>query len=143
MSVPCATHKPTQSGRTTGVSRAVGHYRGDVPEAQRDLATAATIIEGVANMLRRATMHLAESGGPEQQQVLAYDLAHSSAALETARSLIDYGNKGEVEATITCAFVADMVHDFATRLLVREAMWSVQLSELASFNEFEIGRAHV
>ena len=88
-----------------------------VPEAVKDLTVAAGVIEGVAALLRRSTKQLAESGGPERQQVLAYDLAHASAALETARSLLDYGAKGEIEATITCAFVADMVHDFSTRLL--------------------------
>ncbi|MFM8970134.1 MAG: acyl-CoA dehydrogenase family protein, partial [Actinomycetota bacterium] len=87
-------------------------------------------------MLRRATKRLAEGGGPEKEQVLAYDLAHASAALETARSLIDYGAKGDTEATITCAFVADMVHDFATRLLGREAMWGVTVAELSPFNDF-------
>ena len=107
-----------------------------VPDAVKDLTTAAGVIEGVATLLRRSTKHLAESGGPEKQQVLAYDLAHASAALETARSLLDYGAKGATEATITCAFVADMVHDFSTRLLGRESMWGVKLAELSSFDAF-------
>ena len=102
----------------------------------KDLTTAANVIEGVGQLIRRATKRLAEAGGPEREQVLAYDLAHSSAALETARSLLDYGAKGENEATITCAFVADMVHDFATRLLGRETMWSVHVSELSPYEQF-------
>ncbi|MFM8906283.1 MAG: acyl-CoA dehydrogenase family protein, partial [Actinomycetota bacterium] len=105
-------------------------------DGTKDLTTAATVIEGVGALLRRATKRLAEGGGPEKEQVLAYDLAHASAALETARSLIDYGAKGNTEATITCAFVADMVHDFATRLLGREAMWGVTVAELSPFNDF-------
>ena len=94
------------------------------------------MIEGVGALLQRATKRLAESGGPDKQQVLAYDLAHSCAALETARSLLDYGARGEVESTIACAFVADMVHDIATRLLGRSVMWTVDIAELSPFDGF-------
>ena len=41
---------------------------------------------------------------------------HASAQVHTARSLLDYGAKGDTEARITCAFTADMVHDLITRL---------------------------
>jgi len=108
----------------------------NVVDRAKDLTTAATVIEGVGALLRRATKRLAEGGGPEKEQVLAYDLAHASAALETARSLIDYGAKGDTEATMTCAFVADMVHDLVTRLLGRESMWGVTVAELSPFNDF-------
>ena len=54
---------------------------------------------------------------------MAYDLAHAAAAVETARALLDYGAKGDVEARIACAFVADAVHDVATRLIGRESEW--------------------
>ena len=39
--------------------------------------------------------------------------------------MLDYGAKGEVEARITCAFTADMVHDLITGLAGREATWGV------------------
>jgi (2S)-methylsuccinyl-CoA dehydrogenase len=107
-----------------------------VHDSLKDLTTAASIVETTSQLLRRATKRLAETGGPEREQVLAYDIAHASAALETARSLIDYGAKGELEATITCAFVADMVHDFVTRLVGREAIWTVNISELSAFDDF-------
>ena len=102
----------------------------------KDLTTAANVVAGVSALLKKATKRLAESGGPEKHQVLAYDLAHSSAALETARSLLDYGAKGSTEATTSCAFVADMVHDFVTRLVGRESMWGVGVADLAEFNSF-------
>ena len=66
------------------------------------------------------------AGGPDAQQVLAYDLAHAAAAAATARALLDYGAKGDVEARITCAFAADMAHDLVTRLAGREALWGVE-----------------
>ena len=36
--------------------------------------------------------------------------------------MLDYGAKGDVEAALTCAFVADVVHDLVTRLAGREAL---------------------
>jgi (2S)-methylsuccinyl-CoA dehydrogenase len=62
--------------------------------------------------------------------VVAYDLAHAASAIETARALLDYGGKGDTEARITCAFVADAIHDVATRLLGREEEWGASSGAL-------------
>ena len=40
--------------------------------------------------------------------------------------MLDYGAKGDVEARLTCAFVADAVHDLAAKLAGREALWGVE-----------------
>jgi len=101
-----------------------------------DLQAAATVIDLAQRVVGRGVRHLAEIGGPDQQQVLAYDLAHASAAVETARSLLDYGAKGDVEALITCAFAADMVHDLLMRVAGREALWGVEVSPLADAHDF-------
>ncbi len=62
----------------------------------------------------------------DAHQWAAYDLAHAAAAVETASAVLDYGGQGDVEAEIACAFVADVVHDVATRLLGREAEWGAE-----------------
>ena len=64
---------------------------------------------------------LAAAGSIDDHQVLAYDLAHAAAAVETAQGLLDYGAKGDVEGRITCAFVADAVADLAAKVFGREA----------------------
>ena len=51
----------------------------------------------------------------------AYDIAHGAAAVASARNLLGYGAHGEAEERLTVAFVADVAHDLATRLLGREA----------------------
>lgn len=84
----------------------------------------------------KAIRHLAANGGPDRHQTLAYDLAHAAAQVETARSLLDYGGKGEVEAKITCAFTADMVHDLISRLAGREALWGLEVAPLKSAHPF-------
>ena len=87
-------------------------------------------------MVGKATRNLAALGGPDTQQVLAYDVAHASAALHTARSMLDYGAKGNDEAMLTCVFVADMAHEVATRILGRESMWGVDSGALAANLQF-------
>jgi len=92
--------------------------------ATSDIAPDLNAVAGAVELAKRvvdgAARHLAGAGGPDAHQVVAYDLAHAAAAVENARAVIDYGNKGHVEARIACAFVADAVFDVATRILGRE-----------------------
>ena len=76
-----------------------------------DLEAAAAAIDLADHVVGRGVQQLAESGGPEVHQTLAYDLAHTAAGVDTVWSMLDYGAKGEVEARLTCAFVAEAVHD--------------------------------
>jgi len=101
-----------------------------------ELQTAATVISTAREMVNTAISSLKAAGGPDAAQVLAYDIAHVSAAVETAGSLLDYGAKGDQEALITCAFTADMVHDFITRLIGREKLWGVHASQFAYADDF-------
>ena len=75
-------------------------------------------------------------GGADEHQVLAYEIAHAAAGVATAKSLIDYGNKGDTEAKITCAFTADMVHDLASKILGCENDWGVERDALANAHAF-------
>jgi len=101
-----------------------------------DLDAAASAVDAASNVVRRALAHLAATGSVEEDQVVAYDLAHAAAAVETARTLLDYGAKGDEEARITCAFVADAVADVAARLYGREAAWGVGADDLDEARPF-------
>src|SRR5919106_3394934 len=98
--------------------------------AQPDLAAAASAVETAGSVVADAFKHLAGKGDVDADQVVAYDLAHAAAAVEGARAVLDYGEKGDEEARIACAFVADAVHDVATRLLGREEEWGTSLDAL-------------
>ena len=74
-----------------------------------------------------AAKHLAANGDEDSAQLAAYDLAHAAAAVENAAAVLDYAEKGDVENRIANAFVADALHDVATRLLGREEAWGVEL----------------
>lgn len=91
-----------------------------------DLAAARAVIDLAASVVDTAVRTMAATGGPDVQQVLAYDLSHSAAQVATARALLDYGARGDEEARITCAFTADMAHDVYTRLAGREAAWGAE-----------------
>jgi (2S)-methylsuccinyl-CoA dehydrogenase len=101
-----------------------------------DLPAAAAAIELAQAVIDRGVHHLAELGGPDTHQVLAYDLAHAAAAVATARSMLDYGAKGETEARLTCAFAAEALHDLLTRLVGRDATWGADPALLAPAHPF-------
>lgn len=101
-----------------------------------DLARAAEIVDMASNIVNNGVRHLAATGGPDVHQVLAYDLAHSAAAVEIARSLLDYGARGSTEARLTCAFVADMLHEVGSRLIGREHQWGLGDNPLRAASEY-------
>lgn len=101
-----------------------------------DLQSANEIIDLASRAVGKGLRQLAAIGGADKHQVLAYDLAHAASAVETARSLLDYGAKGHHEGLITCAFTADMAHELMTKLIGREALWGLELNPLATASSF-------
>ncbi|MGH9262999.1 MAG: acyl-CoA dehydrogenase family protein, partial [Acidimicrobiales bacterium] len=101
-----------------------------------DLNAAASAVDLARDVVRQGLAHLATTGSVDADQVIAYDLAHAAAAVETARTLLDYGAKGDTEAKITCAFVADAVADVATKVYGREAAWGVDPTALDDARAF-------
>ena len=101
-----------------------------------DLDAAASAVETAREVVHGALAHLSTTGSVDADQVVAYDLAHAAAAVETARTLLDYGARGDEEAAITCAFAADAVADVAARLYGREAAWGVEASALDAARRF-------
>ncbi|MGZ4671623.1 MAG: acyl-CoA dehydrogenase family protein [Ilumatobacteraceae bacterium] len=101
-----------------------------------DLAGAADVIELCGNVVGRAIRQLAAGGGPDKHQVLAYDVSHAAAQVAAARSMLDYGAKGDLEARLTCAFTADVTHDLISRLSGRESMWGLDNEPLGGAHSF-------
>ena len=106
----------------------------DLPAA--DLAGAADVIELAGDVVGRAIRQLAAGGGPDEHQVLAYDISHAAAQIAAARSMLDYGTKGDIEARLTCAFTADVIHDLITRLCGRETLWGLDKAPLSDAHSF-------
>src|SRR3954470_334865 len=72
----------------------------------------------------------------DENQVVAYDLAHAAAAVEAARVMCRYADFGEIESMLARAFVADAVSDIVGRLVGREALWGVDPVTLAGAHDF-------
>ncbi len=70
--------------------------------------------------------YLGASGDVDSHQQAAYDLGHAAAVVEAAAAAVEYGELGDLERRIADAFVAEAVHDVATRLLGREATWGAE-----------------
>jgi (2S)-methylsuccinyl-CoA dehydrogenase len=101
-----------------------------------DLTAAADVVELARTVVRTGAQTLAKGGGPDVDQLLGYDLAHAGAAVETAAAMLEYGAKGDLEAAITCAFVADAVGELASRLFGREATWGIDATALDGARQF-------
>jgi (2S)-methylsuccinyl-CoA dehydrogenase len=101
-----------------------------------DLTAAASVIETAHDVVARCTSRLAEIGDPDANQVVTYDLAHAAAAVETGRAMLTYGARGDLEARLTCAFVADAVAELAAKVFGREAEWGVDAGALDDTRSF-------
>ncbi len=101
-----------------------------------DLSAAAAAVDAARGVVDAAARHLAAAGSIDDHQQVAYDLAHAASAVENARVLLDYGARGDAEGRITCAFVADAVHELASRILGREAAWGVEPGALDATRDF-------
>jgi (2S)-methylsuccinyl-CoA dehydrogenase len=93
-----------------------------VPDA--DLAGARDAVHAAHDIVDGAARTL--GGDLDDRQVVAYDIAHAAAGAELAKAMLEYGEKGNVEARLACAFVADMVHDLAGKVLGREEEWATK-----------------
>jgi (2S)-methylsuccinyl-CoA dehydrogenase len=105
-----------------------------------DLQAAEAAVELAASVIDAAARHLATEGDIETDQVVAYDVAHAAAAVETARSMLEYGQRGDVQARLACAFTADVLHDLSAKTHWREEEWGIEPDALEGAADFV--RAH-
>jgi (2S)-methylsuccinyl-CoA dehydrogenase len=100
----------------------------DLDGARDALAVAQAVVDsGIAR--------LAESG-IDENQVLAYDVAHAASGVMAARGLLEYGATGTEEGAITCAFAAEVIADLGAKLFGREPHWGVSASALDEARAF-------
>jgi (2S)-methylsuccinyl-CoA dehydrogenase len=109
-----------------------------VPQPVPDLGEARAAVDTASSVIRAAAANLAARGrgGIDANQVVAYDLAHAAAGIETARAAVGYGARGSVEAALGAAFAADAVADLASKLAGREAQWGVSGEALSATRPF-------
>ena len=87
--------------------------------AEEAVTLAGRVVDGAVHAL-------AAAGGIDANQLVAYDLAHATAGVATARAMLGYGAKGEVEQRLTDAFAADVLADLSGRICGREDQWGVR-----------------
>lgn len=101
-----------------------------------DLDRAASVVDLASGVVGSAVSKLAADGSVDDDQVLAYDIAHAAAAVETGRALLEYGALGDLEAKITVAYIADAVRDLAAKTYAREAEWGFDAGALDGARDF-------
>jgi (2S)-methylsuccinyl-CoA dehydrogenase len=93
--------------------------------AAPDLDGARAAVGLARGVVASATARLVELGGVDENQTLAYELAHVAATTAVADAALRYGAHGPSEAELACAFVADAVADAGARTLGREELFGV------------------
>src|SRR5262249_8030115 len=101
-----------------------------------DMAQASAAVGLARQAIDTAARRLTELGGPDRNQVFAYELAHAAAGIASADAMLAYGARGDIEARLTCGFVADAVHDLVSKLIGREQLWGVDPVLLAPAHDF-------
>jgi (2S)-methylsuccinyl-CoA dehydrogenase len=101
-----------------------------VSSTATDMITTAEMVDLADSIVHSAIEQLRTGAGPDVDQVLAYDVAHAASAAATARSMLDYGAKGETEAALACAFCAEMLADLSARIVGRESLWGLDTDAL-------------
>ena len=99
---------------------------------------AATVVDTAVSHLARASLDDGKLSVAklDEQQAIAYDLAHAAAAVEAARVMCGYAEHGEVESMLARAYVADAISDIVARLIGRENLWGVDPATLAPAHDF-------
>ncbi len=107
-----------------------------------DLAPAAAALDTARGVVERTARHLAGQGPSaiDDNQVVAYDLAHAASGLATARAGLAYGAHGEEEANLAIAFAAEAVADLAARVAARERSWGIEAGALDRVGDFLVKR---
>lgn len=101
-----------------------------------DLQAAAAAVELASRVVEQAATHLGSLGELDDHQVVAYDLAHGAAGIEAGRAMLEYGSRGDAEASLACAFVADAVHELFVRTVGRENEWGIEPAWLDASSGF-------
>jgi (2S)-methylsuccinyl-CoA dehydrogenase len=101
-----------------------------------DLTAAASALDLARDVVDAAIGRLAAADDLDAHQDVAYDIAHAASAVETGRAVLDYGAKGDTEAALTCAFVAEAVSDLAAKIFGREAEWAIEPGALDGARAF-------
>ncbi|HET9691904.1 MAG TPA: acyl-CoA dehydrogenase family protein [Acidimicrobiales bacterium] len=103
-----------------------------MPEASLSAAAAALDVADAAVAAAAARLAAAGPAALDEQQVVAYDLAHAASALATGRAALAYGAAGPDEAALAVAFCADALADLGARLAGREAAWGLPAGAVAA-----------
>lgn len=110
------------------------------------LGAARAAVDAADAVVRGAAAHLARLARGDdgriavdrfdEHQVLAYDLAHTAAAVEASRVMLDYAAHGEIEALLAHAYVADAIADLAARLFGRADVFGAKADALDATSEY-------
>ncbi|MDE3082066.1 MAG: acyl-CoA/acyl-ACP dehydrogenase [Acidobacteriota bacterium] len=96
----------------------------------------AELVEHAERIVNDAAASLGARGGVDANQSFAYDLAHATSAIATARACLGYAETGDVERRLVDAFTALAIRDLAARALGKEELWGLARDWFSPFHDF-------
>ena len=100
------------------------------------LDVASELVDQAQRVIDGAVRQLKDRGGPDQEQSLAYDVAHAASAIATARACLSYAARARPKPRSRAHSSALALADLAERVLGREALWGVEPDWFEPFAEF-------
>ncbi len=101
-----------------------------------DLPAAEAALSAVSDVVDAGCAALRASGPIDENQLLAYALAHAASARHAATSLVARSEPDARSALAACVFVADVATELNAAVWGNEATWGVSSDPLAAHRSF-------
>jgi (2S)-methylsuccinyl-CoA dehydrogenase len=107
-------------------------------QATEALACARSILQHAIDGLaaRCATNGRVDIAALDEEQLLAYDLAHTASTLEACDAMLAYAHHGEFEAQLAYVFVARALTETMSRIAGRTAHWNCTAEDFVALQQW-------
>ncbi len=117
--------------QTTPADRTFANAADALAQAAAALACGQAVVDGAIERAQQTN-----PANEAADQCFLYDLAHAASATQIGASMLIYGEAGEIEARLACAFIADALASLAAVTFGREATWGTEPDALDACRAF-------
>lgn len=90
-----------------------------------DIAELEGVVSICASFVDRSIRNFKEHLSLDNDQAIAYDLAHIASSVQAANSALNYARKGSLHLRLTQAYVGDVAHQIVSSSLGREYVFAI------------------
>ncbi len=101
-----------------------------------DIAELEGVVSICASFVDRSIRNFKEHLSLDNDQAIAYDLAHIASSVQAANSALNYARKGSLHLRLTQAYVGDVAHQIVSSSLGREYVFAIDAYEYDTLHQF-------